>query len=60
MVSLLRSVCADLAARVRAHRGNAAADLDGDGSVDVVVSAFLEPAEVMAQYDRWQQSLDGN
>jgi hypothetical protein len=40
------SSCADLGARVRAHRGNAAADLDGDGKVDVVVSAFLEPAEL--------------
>jgi hypothetical protein len=40
------SPCADLTARVRAHRGTAAADLNGDGKVDVVVAAFLEPAEL--------------
>jgi enediyne biosynthesis protein E4 len=40
------SSCSELGAVSRAHRGNAAADLDGDGKVDVVVSAFLEPAEL--------------
>lgn len=40
------SSCADLSAKSRAHRGNAAADLDSDGRLDVVVSAFLEPAEL--------------
>jgi len=38
-------VCADMDSRA-AHRGIAAADLDGDGRVDVVVSAFGERAEV--------------
>jgi hypothetical protein len=40
------SACAELATRVRAHRGNAAADLDGDGKVDVVVTALQEPVEL--------------
>jgi hypothetical protein len=48
------SGCSDLAARVRAHRGNAAADLDADGRVDVVVSAFLEPAEL------WHNTTTGS
>jgi hypothetical protein len=33
--------------RARAHRGCAFGDLDGDGRVDVVVSAIGEPAEVL-------------
>ncbi len=40
------SGCAALAASVRAHRGVAAADFDGDGKLDLVVSALGEPAEL--------------
>src|SRR5262249_25155274 len=37
----------------RAHRGGAFGDLDGDGRVDVVVSALGEPAELW-----WNRSVD--
>jgi hypothetical protein len=40
------SPCEALKASVRAHRGVAAADFDGDGKLDVVVSALGEPAEL--------------
>jgi hypothetical protein len=40
------SECEELATRIRAHRGLAVADLDGDGRLDVVSSAILEPAEL--------------
>ena len=40
------SECEELATRIRAHRGLAVADLDGDGKLDAVSSAILEPAEL--------------
>ena len=40
------ATCDALAAKVRAHRGAAAADFDGDGRIDIVVSALGEPAEL--------------
>lgn len=47
--------CSDLAASVRAHRGAAFADLDGDGKVDIVVTALGDRAEL------WRNtSADGN
>lgn len=46
-----------LAALARAHRGAAFADFDGDGKIDVVVSALGEPAElwhnVTAESGHW-------
>ena len=36
----------ELAAAAKAHRGAAFADFDGDGAIDVVVSALGEPAEL--------------
>ena len=38
--------CQALKSAVRAHRGAAAADLDGDGRIDFVVSSLNEPAEL--------------
>ncbi len=35
-----------LAAEIKAHRGAAFGDLDGDGRLDIVVSALGEPAEI--------------
>ena len=40
------SGCDALEGSVRAHRGDAAADFDGDGKLDVVVAAMGEPAEL--------------
>jgi hypothetical protein len=40
------AACASLAGAKKAHRGAAFADLDGDGKVDVVVTALSEPAEL--------------
>jgi enediyne biosynthesis protein E4 len=48
------SACAELAGVVRAHRGAAAADLDNDGKVDVVVTALGEPVEV------WKNTSPGS
>jgi hypothetical protein len=41
-----QSACPAFAASVRAHRGNAFADFNSDGKLDVVVSALGEPAEL--------------
>ena len=38
--------CPEMAASAKAHRGAAFADFDGDGKIDVVVSALGEPAEL--------------
>ena len=38
--------CPQLAAAAKAHRGAAFADFDGDGKLDVVVTALGEPAEL--------------
>ena len=45
--------CSEMAASAKAHRGAAFADFDGDGKIDVVVSALGEPAEL------WHNVTDG-
>ncbi len=45
--------CPSLASALGAHRGAAFADFDGDGRVDVVVSALGEPAEL------WRNVTEG-
>lgn len=48
------SLCDALTKRVRAHRGAAAADFDGDGRLDVVVTALGEAAEL------WRNTSSGS